>query len=254
MQKLPVSVTLITLNEEQNIARALRSVQWANEIIVVDSGSTDKTIPIAKAMGAKVFSRDWEGYGQQKNFAHAQATQEWVLNLDADEEVSPELFAELTTAVTGTTAFAGYFIPRKTFFVGQWIKNGGWYPGYIKRLSKKGMSRWTEPAVHEDLQIDGPVGQFSGAILHHSFPSVESQVLTNLKYAKLGARDLARRNRPATVAHLLFKPWGKFISTYFLKSGFRDGLRGFLISVNAAYSIFLKYAFRIEERDLGNKS
>jgi len=252
MRKLPVSVTLITLNEEQNIERALRSVEWADEVIVVDAGSSDRTVTLAQAKGARVFTHAWAGYGQQKNFAHAQAANEWILNLDADEEVSPELQTELRALFESPQKpqVSGYFIPRKTFYVGKWIEKGGWYPGYIKRLSRKSQSRWTEPAVHEDLVIDGAVAQLSGAILHHSFPSIESQVLTNLRYAKLGAMDLAQRNKSATLIHLLLKPWGKFFSTYVWKQGFRDGLRGFLISVNAAYSIFLKYAFRIEERDL----
>lgn len=252
-QNVPLSVTIIALNEEARLANALKSVQWANEVIVVDSGSTDRTIEIAKKWGAKVLVNPWTGYGQQKNFAQTHAQNDWVFNLDADEEVSPELAQEIQNLLKSAPAsnpqeVRGFAIPRKNHYMNRWVKNGGWYPNYQLRLAHKEFSRWTEPELHEKLVVEGKVEYLKNPLVHFPFESIEDQVLTNLRYAREGAEQLRRQGvRPSLLA-MIVKPIGKFFETYLLKGGFRDGLIGFFISVNAAYSMFLKYSFLFREK------
>jgi glycosyltransferase involved in cell wall biosynthesis len=252
MTLTPVSVTIITLNEESNLPRTLASLKWADEVIVVDSGSTDRTVEIAKQFGAKTLHNSWRGYGQQKNFAQNQATHNWVLNIDADEVVTPELAREvrqtIDKAIDQNPATHGYSMPRKTFYLGRWIKHGGWYPNYLMRLADKRFATWTEPSVHEELQVEGEVGRLAEPILHYAFSSIQDQILTNLRFSTLGSQDLKRIGQRPSLKKLIFKPIGKFFETYLLKGGFRDGLAGLIISVNAAHSMFLKYAYLLEAR------
>lgn len=243
MPSPPLSVTIICLNEEDNIGRAIASVKWAQEIVVVDSGSVDRTVEIARSLGAKVFHNPWPGYGQQKNFAQRQAAHDWILNIDADEEVSPRLAAEIQATLENPRDCRGFEMPRKTFYLGRWIRHGGWYPNYLVRLADRRAAGWSEPNVHEALEVQGTIGRLAEPLLHYAFPSIHDQILTNLNFSRLGARDLLRRGKSPSIAKLLLKPVGKFIETYVLKRGFLDGLAGFIISVNAAHSIFLKYAY-----------
>ncbi len=261
MARPALTVTLITLNEEANLPRALASVAWADEIVVVDSGSTDRTCEIARSAGARVFSRAWEGYGQQKNFAQDQATHDWVLNLDADEEVSPALRAEIeaTLEQAQDRGLVAFRLPRKTQYLGRWILHGGWYPNHLVRLARKNSSRWTEPKVHEEWRVEGPVGTLDHPLLHYTFGCIEDQIRTNLKFSRLGYEDLLKHGAKGSLVKLLLKPWGKFIETYVLKRGFLDGMAGFIISVNAAHSMFLKYAYfydskgKIPDADSGRR-
>lgn len=252
MPRPPLSVTLITLNEAGNIRAAIESVQWADEIIVVDSGSTDPTLEIASEMGARVFRNPWLGYGQQKNFAQNQATHDWVLNIDADERVPDSLAQEICLVLEkvqmGGLRAVGFSIPRKTYYLGRWIKYGGWYPNYLVRLAHRKSASWTEPQVHEELRVGGPIEVLRNPLDHESFPSIHHQVMTNLNFSKLGGEELKRTGQRASYGKLLFKPVGKFLETYLLKRGFLDGLPGFIISVNAAHSIFLKYAYLFEAK------
>jgi glycosyltransferase involved in cell wall biosynthesis len=250
MPRPPVSVTIITLNEEANLPRAIESVRWADEVVVVDSGSTDRTVEVAKGLGARVLHNPWPGYGAQKNYAQQQTRHDWVLNLDADEAVPGELRDEIVGALEqvgdGRSAARGFYFPRKTFYLGRWIRHGGWYPNHIVRLADRRAARWTEPAVHEELRVEGEVLPLAQPLHHHTFSSIQDQILTNLNYSRQGFIELIRRGQEASVARLLLKPVGKFLETYLLKRGFLDGLPGFIISVNAAHSMFLKYAYLIE--------
>ena len=243
MRKL--SVTLITLNAQDTIARAIRSVSFANEIIVVDSNSTDKTVNIAESLGAKVHQRIFDGYGQQKNYAADLCANEWVLSLDADEEVSPELAKNIQNLLSQTNVPDMAHICRKNYFCNTWIKHGGWYPDWVARLYRKNSAKWTGPHVHEMLKLNGAgkSAYLKGALDHFSFPSIESQIERNLRYAKLGARELLKTkgHRPGLFS-LYLKPFGKFIECYILKLGLLDGTNGFIIAINAAHSLFLKYA------------
>ncbi len=253
MGEVNVSVTIITLNEEENLPRALRSVQWAKDVIVVDAGSTDSTVALATRFGARVFSRAWGGYGQQKNYAQSQAQCAWVLNIDADEEVSPQLAEEIREVMIAldnqpnqVSPFRGFLIARKSFFLGRWIQYGGWYPNRVLRLAHQKFARWSEPMIHEKLLVDGGVARLKNDLHHYPFESLSDQVRTNIRYAELGAGVVRDAHKVVRLRHLLLKPLGKFIETFFLKRGILDGSRGLLIALNAAHSIFLKYALVYE--------
>ncbi len=250
MPRPQISVTIISFNEEENIHRAIESVKWANEVLLIDSGSTDRTVEIAKGLGAKVISNPWPGYGQQKNFAQQNAKNDWVLNIDADEVVSTDLAEEIQDTLAkiseGELHSQGFYFPRKTFYLGKWIRYGGWYPNYLVRFVNRNYARWTEPNVHEELKVSGSIGGLKNPLHHYAFSSIQDQVLTNLRFSKLGSQDLNRKGQKASLFRLIIKPIGKFFETYFIKRGFLDGLPGFIISVNAAHSMFLKYAYLFE--------
>jgi glycosyltransferase involved in cell wall biosynthesis len=250
----PLSAVIITLNEEHNIARSVRScAAWAAETIVADSGSKDRTREIAAECGARVLQHPWEGYGQQKNWAMSQATQPWVLFVDADEEVTPELAAEITAFVNAAgvvegEAYRGAQFPRKTWFLGRWIMHGGWYPNRLVRLALREAAHWSEPSVHEALEINGPVRAMRSDMLHYTFRTVGDNVMTNVRFSRLGAAVAKRRGERGSLVRIVLKPLGKFLETYVWKRGFLDGFPGFVISINAAHSIFLKYVeLRCEE-------
>lgn len=241
-----ISATIIALNEERDLPRCLESLRFVDEIILVDSGSADRTVEIAKQMGAKVLVEPWHGYGAQKNFAQAQAKSEWVLNVDADEVITPELREEILAVVRSANPAAGYAVARKTYYLGRWIRHGGWYPNYVTRLVRRGGGAWTEPNVHEELKIQGELRQLEHPMLHYTFSDIADQVRTNMRYARQGALDLKSRKTAPSLFKLLLKPLGKFLETYLLKQGFLDGLPGFIISINAAHSMFLKHAYLLE--------
>ncbi len=265
MSRPPLTVTIITLNEEENILRAMQSVSWAEEILVIDSGSTDRTIELAKSSvvsaTVRVMNNPWPGYGQQKNFAQKQASHDWVLNIDADEEISHELRQEIETQLgalgtsgsTGKPEVQGFFFPRKTFYLGKWIRHGGWYPNHLIRLVNRKFAFWTEPHVHEELQVTGKVRGLKNALHHFAFYSIHDQILTNLKFSRLGSEALKQIGQQPSLRRLLMKPVGKFLETYLIKGGFLDGLPGFIISINASHSMFLKYAYLSEEQIRGEK-
>lgn len=240
----PLSALVITLNEESNLARCLKSLSFAQEIVVVDSGSTDRTLEIAKQFGAKVVQNPWRGYGQQKNFGMSVVQNAWVLSVDADEAVSEELQREILEFLGAHGSKGSYWgasVPRKTWYLGRWILHGGWYPNRLVRLSHKDHSRWTEPEVHEQLTVDGPVYFLQSDLLHYTFRDVGEQVTTNIRFSRLGAKVAKQRGETGSLSKILVKPIGKFLETYVWKRGFLDGLPGFVISINAAHSIFMKY-------------
>lgn len=247
---LKLSVTIITLNEEKNITRCLNSVRdIAQEIIVVDSGSTDQTLTLAQQGGATTYTQPWLGFGAQKNFAHSKATQDWVLNLDADEELSPKLREEIRQTLSRTDVeldkISGFSLPRLSYYLGRWIRHGGWYPNRLVRLSRRQKSRWTEPEVHEALRVEGQTEKLHADLFHYPFANMGEQIQTNIRFSSLGTRQLLKNGARPTLSNftlMLLKPIGKFIETYLLKKGFLDGLAGFIISVHASHSIFMKYA------------
>ncbi len=239
--KLPISLVIITLNEEAHIERCIRSAPFVDDIVVVDSFSTDRTVEIAKGCGARVFQEKWKGYGPQKALATDQARHSWILSLDADEALSPELAAEIMQRFVDLDAEAGYLFPRKSFHLGRWIEHGGWYPDYQLRLFNKDKSQWNSAALHEKVEVKRKL-KMRRDLLHWVFDDLSDQVVTNDKYSTLGARQLADSGKSFSYLKLIFKPWSKFVETYFFKRGFMDGLPGFIISVGAAYSVFLKFA------------
>lgn len=241
MKKLPLSLVVITKNEEDNIERCLRSVPFADDLVVVDSGSTDETVILAERHGARVFTEAWRGYGPQKRFAVGKSANDWVLCLDADEALSPELAREIQDRFSGLDERAGYLIPRKSFHLGRWILHGGWYPDYQLRLFNRSYAQWGEEEIHEKVEVERKE-KLKEPILHWVFEGVSDQVMTNDKYSSLQARELAKKGKRFSLLKLITKPWSKFMECYFFKGGFRDGLPGFIIAVSAAYSVFLRWS------------
>jgi glycosyltransferase involved in cell wall biosynthesis len=248
-----LSVVIIAHNEEVNIGRTLTSVQplvaeGRGEILLVDSGSTDRTVEIAKSLGAKVFVEEWKGYAAQKNSAIEKATGTWILSLDADEEVDAELVAEIR-AVTGGNAPAltsppGFRIPRKNFFLGRWIKHGGFWPDPKLRLFRRDAARFGDRAVHEDARLgEGTPGQLKSALLHHSYPTLAEYVDHMNRYSSLGAEMAVARNQNGFgVIDIVFRPAATFIYNYIFRLGFLDGREGLLLHLYHAVYVSWKYA------------
>ncbi len=243
---MKLSVTIITFNEEHNISRAIKSASFADEIIVIDSHSSDQTAKIAQELGAKVICNSFEGFGQQKNFAAQNAQGPWVFSLDADEEISEELAQSIKSFIEENDQNSMGVINRLTNYAGKWIHHGGWYPDWLPRLYYKDHAQFSEPPVHENLflKCEGSLKKLNGDLYHYSFPTIASQVNVNVRYAKLGAKALLkkRNNQKPKLFQIIFRPLGKFIECYILKKGFMDGMPGFIIAVNAAHSMFLKYS------------
>jgi len=238
-----ISATVITLNEEAHLARCLQSIQGiADEIVVVDSGSHDKTREIAESHGARFLVRPWANYSDQKNFASAQTTHEWILSLDADEYLSPSLREALLNLKQRPGTAAAYSFPRRAFYLGRWIDHSGWYPDYKTRLYQRGMARWVGEFVHERLVVDGTTLTIEADLLHHTCQSVSAHAQSLDRYTWLAAQDLHARGVRCSLTQLFGSSSGAFFKSYFLKLGFRDGIQGCLIACFAAYYNFLKYA------------
>lgn len=240
---MKLSVVIITYNEEKNIARCIDSVvNVADEIIVVDSFSTDQTESICRQKGVIFVQRKWEGFSSTKNFANHLATGEFILSLDADEALSPELRANLASLKLALTADA-YSINRLTQYCGKWIRHGGWYPDSKVRLFRKGSGSW-QGDIHEALVFNNPPkrAHVRGDILHYSFYNVDSHVKKTIAYATLAAqRDWQRGKRYSLLSHGVVKPWFVFVSMYIFKGGFRDGRYGWIIAVISAFEKFFRY-------------
>lgn len=239
-----VSAVLITLNEEANVEEAIRSVAWASEVIVIDAFSADATAEICRRCGARVIQREWKGYVDQKNFALSQAARPWVLSLDADERVPPQLRDEICSLPEAGPA--GYRIPRRTFFLNQWIEHTSWSPDYQVRLFDRTRGRWSGGRLHESVQVDGALGQLSSPLLHYSYRSVSDFLQRLDRYSRLAAEDCYERGHRARVHHLLLQPLTAFVKSYFVKSGFRDGLAGLSVSGLAGISVFFRYLKLLE--------
>jgi len=244
---MTLSVCIITFNEEANIARTLKSVQdIAGEIIVVDSGSTDSTVALAQAHGAKVFTEPWKGFAAQKNSALAKATGDWILSLDADEEVSPELAAAIRTLLKGAQQpqFAGYKMNRRNMYLKRWLKHSGYYPDPKLRLIKRGSAEFELRAVHEDIKMTGPLGHLQGDLIHHAYPTLESFVEHANRYSSLGAQMVVdEKGRVGfSFINIVLRPLVRFLYTYFFRLGFLDGREGLLVLMTHASYVSWKYA------------
>ncbi len=238
--KLPLSVVVITKNEIHNIERCLASIPWADEYLVIDSGSTDATVEKSKALGAKVLVESWRGFGAQKALASRLAKNDWILSLDADEALSPELSQEIKTQFASLDPKTGYEMPRQSFHMGRWIRHGGWYPDAQLRLFHRDHSMWNESAIHEKV-ICARTARFENRLLHYVFRNLHHQIETNNRYSSLQAEELSQSGQKFSFIKLIFKPPTKFIESYFVKLGFLDGIPGFVIAVGAAYSVFLRW-------------
>ncbi len=271
---MQLSVVIITFNEEANLGRTLGSVKpiaadGKGEIIVVDSGSTDHTVEIAKSFGAKVFVEEWKGYAAQKNSALDKATGDWILSLDADEEVDSELIEELTgrgddRILPGSNSRewcltmqqagkgqeflkgrpVGFVIRRKNFFMGRWIKHGGFWPDPKLRLFRRGSGRFEDRAVHEDVRVDGPTKWIPyGALIHHSYPTLSDYIEHMNRYSSLGAEMVVAKGKVRfSVINIVLRPLATFVYNYFFRLGFLDGREGLLLHLYHAIYVSWKYA------------
>jgi len=237
-----LSVTVITRNEAADIGEALKSVAWADELIVVDSVSTDDTVAIARQHTDRVIVRDWPGYVAQKNHAASIASHDWILSLDADERVTEALAAEIKSALAGTPAHRGYRIPRVTWHLGRWIRTTDWYPDYQLRLYDRRAAEWTGQYVHETMSVRGPVGQLRGELQHFAYRNIADHLETIDRYTTYAARQMREQGRQSGFLDLAVHPPLAFLRNYLLKTGFRDGVPGFVISSLNAYYVFLKFA------------
>jgi glycosyltransferase involved in cell wall biosynthesis len=237
-----LTVTVITLNEAAHIESCLASVAWADDILVVDCGSTDGTADKARARGARVIVRDWPGYSAQKNFAAGEATHDWILSVDADERVTPELRDEIQKSLGAAVQPAGYRIPRVTWHLGRWIRTTDWYPDYQLRLYDRRRARWKPRRVHESVEADGDVARLRHDLQHYAYRDIAHHHQTMDRYTTLAAEQMFEEGRRAGVLDLVFHPPAAFLRNYVLKGGLRDGAPGFIISAMNAYYVFLKFA------------
>ena len=266
LSRVKLSVVLITHNEERNLGRTLESVKplvagGQGEIIVVDSGSTDRTVEIAESYGAKVFVEPWKGFAAQKNSALDKATGDWILSLDADEEVDPTLAEEIGHYILGqgresmrdgvpnrtisiiATTITGLWISRKNHFLGRWIKHGGYWPDPKLRLFRRGSARFEDRLVHEDVKLNGVAGKLRGALIHHSYPTVSDYIEHMNRYSSLGAEMVVAKGPVHfTAFNVTLRPLWTFLYNYIFRLGFLDGKEGFLLHVNHSIYVAWKYA------------
>jgi glycosyltransferase involved in cell wall biosynthesis len=250
MNQIPLTVVVITKNEESNITRCLTSVLgWVGEVVVYDSGSVDQTVQVASKLGARVVSGEWLGFGPTKKKATLLANNDWILSLDADEEVSLGLKNEILQRFSSLDSESAYALPRKSYFLKKWILHGGWYPDRQVRLFNQKHSMWNQDLIHEKVQAKS-LQNFKNCLNHYVFKNLSHQVVTNDRYSTLQAQKMFNDGKKMNWFHFLTKPTVKFIECYFLKLGFLDGYAGYVIARSAAYSVFLKWAKLKELWDL----
>lgn len=241
--RTPISACVIAMNEEDNIQQCLASLTFCDEIILVDSHSTDRTREIAESMGARVFERDWPGFGEQKEFAVEQAEHEWVLCMDADEWLSEELQREIQRlAQSGLESRDGFSMPRLSNYFGTWVRRGGWYPDRQLRLYKKSKGRWSGNPPHEKVTLQGSVTALSAPIHHRPYRSLQDHLTKIDGYTTTMAREMFRKGKRASVFDLIFRPALRFFRFYVLKLGFVHGWVGLYLSYLDAHYVRLKYA------------
>lgn len=237
-----LTVTVITKNEAADIGDALASVAFADEIVVVDSHSTDDTVAIARRFTDRVVARDWAGYVDQKNHAASLASHDWILSLDADERATPELASEITALLAGAPGAAAFRIPRVTWHLGRWIRTTDWYPDYQTRLYDRRAARWTGAHVHEAVTVEGPIGQLHGELQHYAYRDIADHLETIDRYTTYAARQMRDAGRTSGLLQIAGHPPLAFLRNYLAHGGIRDGATGFIISALNAYYVFLKFA------------
>ncbi len=238
-----LSVVVISLNEEANIGRTLESVQWADEILLVDSGSTDRTVEIARSLRAQVFTEPWKGMSAQKNSAMDKATCDWVLQLDADEVVEPRLREEIQEILRTNPPIDACWIPFKHHFMGRWMRHGGFYPDHKIRMVRRGRGRYAERIVHPAIEVSGPTRKLSGALLHYGYPDLHYYLGHMNQYSTESAQVLlAKGARGFNPVNILLRPVAQFLYNYVFRLGFLDGREGLLLHLYHAVYVSWKYA------------
>ncbi len=236
-----LTVTVITRDEASNIGAVLASVAWADEIVVVDAHSTDETVTLARRQATTVIVRDWPGFSAQKNFAADRAANDWILSVDADERVTPELAEEIRGLLSGEPPARGYRVPRVSFYLGRWVRSTDWYPDHQLRLYDRRVARWVGEYVHEHVEVDGPVGRLRHDLQHLPYQDISHHVRTMDRYTSLAARQLQDSGRRVGAAGLLVRPAGAFLRNYVLRGGWREGTVGLAISLLNSCYVFLKF-------------
>lgn len=258
-QRLPISVCLITYNEEKNLPECLDSVSWADEVVIVDSFSTDNTLEIARQYQAKIIQQPLGSFAEQKNTAVRNALNEWVLCLDADERVSPQLAQEIKEEISSDNReWDGYYINRHTFYLGRWINHGGWYPSYKLILFKKSKGGWGGIDLHTRVFLEGRTKYLKADLWHFTYRDLSHQLRTVDNFSRIVAQQWQGERKRLRVWSLIFRPPIKFIETYLYKKGYKDGIPGFIIALVTSFYVFLKYAkywelLNIDENSPGNR-
>lgn len=240
---MKISACIITYNEEDRIEETLKSLEnVADEIVVVDAFSTDKTPEIVKSFGVKFFQREWDGYSSQKNFAISQAKYPWILSIDADERLSQKLRDEIMEIKEKEPEFDGFSFRRKSFYMGKWIKHSGWYPDKKVRLFRKELARWEGDFVHETLVFKGKVKELKGELLHYSYRNLSDHVKRIERYSTLSAEKMFLEGRRSSFLKIFSLPLFTFFRDFIFRAGFLDGIQGLIISFFSSYYVFLKFA------------
>jgi glycosyltransferase involved in cell wall biosynthesis len=244
-----ISAVIICYNEEENIERCLKSVVWADEIVVVDSFSTDRTVELCRKWTDRIYQREWPGHVQQKAYAVSLAKNEWVFALDADEVVTEALHEEiLTRPFQDENEIDGYYVKRHSFYLGRWINHGGWYPDHKLRLFKKGKVYLGGENPHDKYFVHGKTAKLGGEIEHYTYKNISHQLSTIDRYSEIVSDDLLKKDSSFPLVKMLFKPPMNFLETYIYKLGFLDGIPGFIISILTSYYVFIRYAKLWEKR------
>lgn len=237
-----IAAIIIVKNEVENLAPCLSTLRWCDEIVVVDGGSIDRTEEIARQFTPKFFSApDWQGFGVQKNRALAHADSQWILSIDADERVTPELAEEIRAVIASPKALNAYSIPRLSSYCGQFMRHGGWYPDRVVRLFRRGTARFSDDIVHERLLTTGPVGQLRHPLIHYSYRSLDDVLEKMNRYSSAGAAQLRSRGGKSSFGKALGKSWWAFFRTYVLRRGFLDGRMGFVLACSVAQETWYRY-------------
>ena len=236
-----LSVAIITHNEEDNIRGALESVKWADEIVVVDSFSTDRTAEICREYTDKVFSFEWSGFSEQKNRAVSLTTNPWVLVLDADESVTVELKDEILNIIKDKSSKDSYYLPRKNYFAKRWIKHGGWWPDYTLRLFRREKGSFEAREVHESIKIIGSTGYLENPIEHYTYKNVDDYLKRMQTYSTLAAKELLKKGRRANIFDIIFRPPATFFRMFFLQLGMLDGIYGIILAYLYSVYTYKKY-------------
>ncbi len=239
---MKISATIITFNEERNLPRAIESLRCADEVVVVDSGSIDRTVELAEKLGARVIESPWPGYAKQKNVAAESAQHDWILSIDADESLSEALEGEIWRFKKNGPQFDAYTMPRLAQYLGRWIRHSGWYPDLKVRLYDRRKARWTGEFVHESVKVQGSLGHLDSNLLHFTCESLSEHLKTMDRYTTLAAEQLLESGERVTWGRLIFEPPWTFFNTYVIKLGFLDGVEGLAIANMAALYNFVKYA------------
>ncbi len=248
-----LSVVIVTQNEQDRIKQCLESVAWADEIIIVDAFSTDKTVEICRSFTDKIYSRQWDGFIPQKNHALSLATKEWVLSLDADEQLSEQLMTGIKGVISDQSRdCVAYSMPRKTYYLGRWMLHSGWYPDRKIRLVRNGSAAWGGLEPHDNLKVHGKICDLDGDILHYSFRNLSHHIRKLDYFTDAASSELVKSGRHAGMKDMVMHPAGMFLKMFILKKGFMDGIQGFVAASVSAFHVFMKYA-KAWERDERNK-